>query len=135
MISNIKFFLFRKYCRVIWGCAVDFLILLFAHLLADYPLQGAFLAKMKGKNIILLATHAGIWTGTVLIAAHLIGYSVDLYDVFILFVVHAGADYLKARPLWFYKKLNPLGWGLAIDQLIHVVQIVVFLVFMSEKIS
>ena len=114
---------------------MDFLISLFFFFLADYPLQGAFLAEMKGKNGIILATHAGIWTGTVLIAAHLIGYSVDLSDVFILFVVHAGADYLKARPLWFYKKLNPLGWGLAIDQLIHVVQIIVFLLFMSEKIS
>lgn len=114
---------------------MDFLILLFAHLIADYPLQGAFLAEMKGKNFIILATHAGIWTGTVLIAAHFIGYSVDLFDVFFLFIVHAIADYLKAKPLWFYKKLNPLGWGLAIDQLIHVVQILVFLLFMSEKIS
>lgn len=117
------------------GCALDFLILLFAHLVADYPLQGAFLADMKGKNFLLLCTHAGIWTGTILIAAHLIGYSVDLLDVFILFSVHAVADFMKARPIGFYKKLNPLGWGLAIDQLIHVVQILVFLFFMSEKIS
>ena len=114
---------------------MDFLILLFAHLLADYPLQGEFLATMKGKNPIILATHAGIWTGTVLIAAHLIGYSVNLSDVFILFIVHAVADYMKARPLLFYKKLNPLTWGLAIDQSIHVVQILIFLLFMSEKIS
>lgn len=114
---------------------MDFLILFFAHLLADYPLQGEFLSKMKGKNFILLGTHAGIWTGTVLTAAYLIGYSVDVSDVFILFIVHAVADYMKARPLWFYKKLEPLTWGLAIDQLIHVVQIIVFLQFMSEKMS
>lgn len=114
---------------------MDFLILLFAHLIADYPLQGSFLAEMKGKNFILLATHAGIWTGTVLLAAHFLGYSVDLWDVFILFSVHAAADYMKARPLSFYKNLNPLTWGLAIDQSIHVVQIVVFLLFMTEKVG
>lgn len=90
---------------------------------------------MKGKNFIILGTHAGIWTGTVLTAAHLIGYSVDVSDVFILFIVHAAADYMKARPLSFYKKLDSLTWGLAIDQLIHVVQIIVFLQFMSEKVS
>ncbi|MHA6260062.1 DUF3307 domain-containing protein [Sporosarcina sp. CAU 1771] len=114
---------------------MDFLILLFAHLLGDYPLQGEFLAKMKGKNFIILSTHAGIWTGMILIAAYLIGYSVDIWDVFILFTVHAIADYMKAKPLGFYKKLNPLGWGLGIDQAIHIGQILIFMFFMSEKIS
>lgn len=114
---------------------MDFFILVFAHLLADYPLQGEFLAKMKGKNIILLFTHAGIWTGMVLITAHFIGYSVDVWDVLILFTVHAISDYMKAKPIGFYKKLNPLGWGLGIDQAIHIGQILVFMFFMSEKIS
>lgn len=113
---------------------MDFLILLFAHLIADYPLQGEFLSKYKGKNYTILATHAGIWTGTILITAHFLGYSVDYYDVAILFIVHAVADFMKARPLWFYKKLDPLGAALVIDQLIHVVQIVVFILFMSEKV-
>lgn len=113
---------------------MDLLILIFAHLLADYPLQGEFLAKHKGKNFIILATHAGIWTGTILVAAHFIGYTVDVSDVLILFIVHAVADYMKARPLWFYKKLEPLGAALAIDQLIHIGQIVVFILFMSEKV-
>ena len=83
---------------------------------------------------MLLATHAGIWTGTVLIAAHFLGYSVDLWDVFILFIVHAIVDYCKAKPIGFYKNLNPLGSALIIDQSIHVVQILVFMLFMSEKV-
>ena len=114
---------------------MDFLILIFAHLLGDYPLQGEFLAKMKGKNFIILCSHAGIWTGMILVTAHFIGYSVDIFDVFILFTVHAVADYMKAKPIGFYKKLHPLGWGLGIDQSIHVGQILVFIFFMSEKIS
>ncbi|UUG68118.1 DUF3307 domain-containing protein [Bacillus phage PK-3] len=106
-----------------------FLTLLFAHLLADYPLQGDFLANMKGKNHIVLATHAGIWTGTICTALWLMGLSVTPIDVAWLFVVHAVADYLKAKPVGFYKKLNPLGAGLAIDQLIHIGQIIVLLAY------
>lgn len=104
-----------------------FLVLLFAHLLADYPLQGDFLANMKGKNHIVLATHAGIWTGTICTALFLMGIPVELIDVAWLFIVHAVADYMKAKPKWFYKKLNPLGKGLFIDQMIHVAQILILI--------
>ena len=97
--------------------------LLFAHLLADYPLQGEFLATMKGKNHIVLVSHAGIWTGTICVALVLLDVPFTPLDVAFLFIVHAIADYMKARPVGFYKKLNPLGTGLLIDQLIHVLQI------------
>lgn len=106
-----------------------FLILLFAHLLADYPLQGDFLANMKGKNLIILATHAGIWTGVICIALWLMNILVTPIDIVWLFVVHAIADYMKAKPLGFYKKLNPLGTGLAIDQGIHILQIIILLTY------
>lgn len=106
-----------------------FLVLLFAHLLADYPLQGDFLAKMKGKNHITLATHAGIWTGTICTALWLMGLPVDEFDIAWLFVVHAIVDYMKAKPVGFYKNMNPLGLGLLIDQMIHVLQIVVLLAY------
>jgi hypothetical protein len=107
---------------------MELLILLFAHLLADYPLQGDFLAKMKGKNWIILVSHAGIWTGTISVAGYLIGLDINYLDISLLFSVHMIADYSKARPLFFYKKLNPLGWGLFIDQMIHVCQIVLLLI-------
>ncbi|MGV4321213.1 DUF3307 domain-containing protein [Bacillus mojavensis] len=110
------------------GITMMFLILLFAHLLADYPLQGDFLATMKGKNVIALLTHAGIWTGTICTALWLMGLPVTLIDVAWLFVVHAVADYMKAKPIGFYKKLNPLGSGLLIDQGIHILQIVILLI-------
>jgi hypothetical protein len=106
------------------------LTLIFAHLLADYPLQGNFLANMKGKNHIILATHAGLWTGTILVAVHLLGFDVTLFDVVSLFVVHAIADYLKAKPVGIYKKLDALKGGLLLDQSIHLLQI---LVLMSYK--
>lgn len=97
--------------------------LLFAHLLADYPLQGEFLAKMKGKNHIVLASHTGIWTGTICLALVLLGIDFTTIDVLLLFVVHYVVDHMKARSIGFYRYLNPLGLGLLVDQIIHVGQI------------
>src|ERR1041384_2809060 len=100
---------------------MTFLVLVFAHLLADYPLQGDFLAKMKGKMPLILATHCGIWTGCICVAAHFCGVNVSLAWVAILFAVHATADYFKANG--GYGKADPLGWPLYCDQAIHIGQI------------
>ena len=105
-----------------------FLGLIFAHLLADYPLQGDFLANMKGKNYIILVSHAGIWTGCVTVAGLLMGLDIGLVDIVLLFVVHVIADYLKATNKLWYKHLDSLKGGLLSDQLIHVGQIIVLMV-------
>ena len=104
-----------------------FLILIFVHLLADYPLQGDFIANMKGKNIIILFAHAGIWAGCIAITGFFIGFDVGYIDIALLFIVHAIADYLKAANKLWYKKLDPLKGGLLSDQLIHVGQILLFI--------
>ena len=106
---------------------MQLLILLFAHLLADYPLQGEFLATMKGKNVIVLISHAGIWTGCIAVAGYLTGYDVGYGDIALLFAVHALADYLKAANKLWYKNMDALKGGLLIDQLIHVAQIALFI--------
>lgn len=108
---------------------MNLLILIFAHLLADYPLQGEFLATMKGKNMIVLVSHAGIWTGVIATAAHLIGIDINVFDVALLFVVHAVADYFKAKPVGIYRKLDALRGGLLIDQTIHLAQIILLLAY------
>ena len=106
---------------------MPFLILIFAHLLADYPLQGDFLATMKGKNAIALVTHAGIWTGCIATAGYLIGYNVDIVDVVLLFSVHTVADQLKAANKLWYRGTDNLKGGLLLDQMIHVIQILLFM--------
>jgi hypothetical protein len=106
---------------------MNLLILIFAHLLADYPLQGEFLATMKGKNVIVLVSHAGIWTGVIATAAHLIGIDINVIDVAWLFVVHALADYFKAKPVGIYKNMDSLKGGLLLDQAIHLAQIIILL--------
>lgn len=104
-----------------------FLGLMFAHLLADYPLQGDFLANMKGKNHIVLVSHAGIWTGCISVAGMVMGLDIGLLDITLLFFVHTVADYLKAANKLWYKKLDSLKGGLLSDQLIHVGQIVLLI--------
>jgi hypothetical protein len=108
---------------------MTFLILAFIHLLSDYPLQGEFLATMKGKNLIALVSHAGIWTGMISFTVFALGFHVTLIDVISLFVVHAVADYLKAKPVGIYKKLNSLKGGLLLDQSIHILQILVLMYY------
>ena len=105
-----------------------FLGLIFAHLLADYPLQGDFLANMKGENHIILVSHAGIWTGCVAVAGIIMGLNIGVLDVVLLFVIHAIADYLKATNKLWYKYLDNLKGGLLSDQLIHVGQIIVLMI-------
>lgn len=107
---------------------MTFLILMFAHLLADYPLQGEFLANMKGKNLIVLVSHAGIWTGCIAVAGYLLGFDVGYLDVALLFSVHCVADHLKADNKLWYKNMDALKGGLLSDQLIHVGQIILFII-------
>ncbi len=108
-----------------------YLTLVFAHLLADYPLQGPFLAETKGRNPLTLVSHAGIWTGTIMAVGRWCGYEPRLFDVVTLFGMHAAADYAKARPRGIYMRLSPLGAGLALDQAIHLGQLAVYL-FVKE---
>lgn len=106
---------------------MTFLILVYAHLLADYPLQGDFLASQKGDNFILLLTHAGIWSGTLALAGHLIGFDINILDIGLLFTVHLIADWVKATGKLWYAKMDELKEGLLIDQLIHLVQILILI--------
>lgn len=107
---------------------MTFLFLMFGHLLADYPLQGEFLSTMKGKNKILLVSHAGIWTGVVTVFGYTLGFDISYLDIASLFIVHAVADYLKAANKLWYKRMDALKGGLLVDQLIHVAQIIVFVI-------
>lgn len=99
----------------------------FAHLLADYPLQGDFLARMKGQNFLLLLTHCGIWTGVITVAALLLGLHVPMWMVGFLLLVHIAADYAKAKPWGIYRKLDPMRQGLWLDQTIHLAQLLILI--------
>ncbi len=92
-----------------------FFILLAAHCLADFPLQGDFLAKIKDPSrntpefwVIGLFSHSVIHAGAVLVIT---GY---LSLALVQFFTHFAIDYSKCR-YWF-------GEGdksFVIDQLLH----------------
>lgn len=100
---------------------INLAFLYFLNLVGDYPLQGEFLAKMKGENNYLLFVHCAIWTGAVCIGLYLIG-SFSVWKAIFLLVGHFVADYRKARKK---DKTNALTSDLWIDQIFHFQQILV----------
>lgn len=95
--------------------------LYFLNLVGDYPLQGEFLAQMKGKNFYLLFVHCAIWTGTVCVGLHLLGILV-LWKIIFLLVGHILIDYWKCHSK---DKELALTVDLWIDQFLHFIQILV----------
>jgi len=44
---------------------MDFVWLVFAHLVGDFVLQDEFQAKLKGKRLYILLVHSALWAGAV----------------------------------------------------------------------
>lgn len=97
------------------------LFLYFLNLVGDYPLQGEFLANMKGKYNYLLFVHCAIWTGTVCVGLYLIG-SLSAWKIIFLLAGHIAIDFWKARKK---DKTNALTRDLWIDQFLHFLQILI----------
>jgi len=101
-----------------------FLVLFWLHFVADYPLQGEFLAKFKGSYDYLLFCHAVIWAGT--ISAGLVYLGLFAYwKVAMLLIGHFIIDMWKAQKP---DKVNALTKDLWIDQALHMVQIITCLI-------
>jgi hypothetical protein len=98
-----------------------FILLLTIHCIADYPLQGDFLANVKGKNFFLLCIHAFIWAGMVYAGFMYLGVK-DPQCFAFLFIGHVMIDKWKcSRP----DKSKALTTDLYWDQLGHLIQILV----------
>jgi len=99
-----------------------FLIVL--HFIADFPLQGEFLANMKGKFDYLLFAHAFMWSGV--ISAGLIYFGLFAWwKVAVLLVGHFFIDRWKARK---EDKTFALTRDLWIDQSLHLGQLLICLI-------
>jgi hypothetical protein len=128
---------------------LNFIILYFCNLVLDYPLQGTFLAECKQKNNYILFVHCAIWAlgiSIVLLPLGLFAW----WKVIMLLVGHYIIDYWKCRGLykrWPYKLIIEYTEvdnstfakkvkapvisdcnSLYIDQLLHVIQILLCLV-------
>jgi hypothetical protein len=93
-----------------------YLWVLLAHYLADYPLQGDFLAQTKGVHWYSLWAHCVIYSLTVALCLKLLGL-LALWKVAILLTSHIVIDYKKATAK---DKTKALALYLYLDQACHI---------------
>ena len=105
-----------------------FLWLYLCNLILDYPLQGDFLGVQKSTSNYLLWVHSAIW-GLGISAALIVGapHLFTWWKVIMLVVGHFVIDYLKCRKVGLMAKMHPLKGALYVDQVLHVLQLVVVL--------
>jgi hypothetical protein len=103
---------------------MNFLILYFANLVLDYPLQGEFLATFKTKNNYILWVHSAIWGIGIALALNYLGLFA-WWKVAFLVGGHIVIDYWKCRGC--YKKYMGDWAALYVDQALHVVQLILVL--------
>lgn len=100
--------------------------LLSLHFLADFPLQGSYLAENKGKNDYLLLAHSFIWAGV--LSAGLLYFGLfDLWKAIFLIIGHFLIDRFKARGEWSDMGVQD-NHALLFDQLLHFIQIVFIII-------
>jgi hypothetical protein len=92
------------------------------HCIADYPLQGDFLANFKGKNDFVLLVHSIIWSGVVSFGFLYIGKQIEVIFP-VLLVGHFFIDRWKSKKIDKTNKTNALTKDLYIDQALHAIQI------------
>ncbi len=80
------------------------IIIIFCHLIGDYPLQQDFIARTKGSNWYHLFVHCALYC-----IPFAVVYDID-YRLLVLFVSHFIIDALKAR----YEAID-----YAFDQFLH----------------
>ena len=100
---------------------LSLLTLFYLHFIADFPLQGEFLANFKGKNDYILFSHCVIWSGSISIGLFILGLFAP-WKLVMLLVGHFIIDRWKARKI---DKTFSLTKDLYIDQFLHLIQIVI----------
>lgn len=110
---------------------MQFLYLLFAHCLADFPLQGEWLAKNKGSNFLYMLAHVTIWTGSISLAMQFIGSELTSVELGFLFLGHLGADWIKcdiekSDDIKRFVSSKFIAW---IDQCFHIYQLLIVYLF------
>jgi hypothetical protein len=101
------------------------LVLIGAHYIADYPLQGEFLAQTKGKYWYSLLAHSVIYTFVIGICLYILG-SYSIWKALFILSSHMIIDCKKAKAR---DKQKALTTYLYIDQGLHVgINILLYLI-------
>jgi hypothetical protein len=94
----------------------NILWLLLVHYVADYPLQGEFLAQTKGKYFYSLLAHSIIYGLSIALCFKLLG-AFAIWKAFVLVGSHIVIDYKKATAK---DKGKALTSYLYVDQALHI---------------
>lgn len=94
----------------------NILLVLLGHYIADYPLQGTFLATTKGNNWYSLLAHSIIYSLTIGLCLYYLGVYA-LWKIAILIISHYAIDGFKAKAK---NKDKQLTTYLYIDQALHI---------------
>lgn len=95
---------------------LNLLLIYFANLLGDYPLQGNFLATEKGKSNYILFVHSMIWTMCIVVVLLYLGLFA-WWKLIMLLSGHCLMDWIKCHVL-----ISKTKFALYTDQLFHIVQ-------------
>jgi len=96
---------------VIGSTAYQIALLFAAHFLADFPLQGEWMAVNKAKSNEVLVYHLCVYTSVFALLAVLPGTHITVPGLVANFVIHGIVDWLKCRQI----VVNTI-WK---DQLLH----------------
>lgn len=96
----------------------NILWILLAHYIADYPLQGSFLAQTKGQYFYSLWVHSIIYGLTMALTFKLLGIDYYILKGLLIITTHIIIDYKKATAK---NKQKALTSYLYIDQILHIV--------------
>jgi len=99
----------------------NFLILLLAGYLCDYPLQCEFLKKWKQQSNHVLFVHCFIWAGGICVGLHYLGLFA-WWKAAMLFAGHFAVDYWKCRGLYKPRGISDIT-AFHADQLLHAAQV------------
>ena len=102
----------------------NILWVLLAHYIADYSLQGDFLAQTKGKYWYNLFAHSMIYSLSLCLCFKLLGVFV-IWKFIVLLISHIIIDYLKANAK---DKEKALTSYLYVDQGLHIMIAVLLLI-------
>ena len=103
----------------------NILWILLAHYVADYPLQGDFLAQTKGKYWYSLFVHSIIYSLVVALTLKLLGVFA-IWKVAVLILSHLVIDYKKSNAV---NKEKALTSYLYIDQSLHITIAILLLLY------
>jgi len=108
-----------------------FILILFAHFVADWTLQTQFQCDWKNKSWYVMMLHSFVWSVSIVIPLMIAGYSIIVWLLIVNMIVHAAVDKWKCLVVWNKEKQdwsNFKPWHLYVDQGIHIVQVIATLI-------